>query len=415
MAFFIWFAITPLLPEIEKSLSISQHEIWNSSIAGICGTIVIRLILGPLCDVYGPRVLMATTLCLAAIPAACTGFVQTATGLVILRLFIGIAGGTFVMCQYWTTSLFSLEVVGLANGIAGGWGNLGAGVTHTVMGLGLFPLFTRMFDGDADKAWRTVSVVPAVVAVGTGILIYFVSDDTPKGNYSELKKRGVLSPLSVKESLYMGATNMNTWLIAAQYGCCFGVQLTMNTAAALYFEETFGQSKESSIAIASVFSWMLLFARALGGFSSDIANTHYGMRGRIMIHTIFLVCEGAIVLIFSHTKSLIGAIFIMMIFSIFVSAATGSSFGIVPYIDPSCTGSVIGIVGAGGNVGAAIFGWGFHQLSHRSAFHIMGIAAIASGVLSFFINIEGQTTLLQRDKSVRGDGKSNDKQETNNA
>jgi NNP family nitrate/nitrite transporter-like MFS transporter len=84
-----------------------------------------RFILGPLCDKYGARVLFTVTLCAASIPTACTGLISTATDLIILRLFIGIAGGTFVMCQYWTTQMFTLEVVGTANALAGGWGNLG--------------------------------------------------------------------------------------------------------------------------------------------------------------------------------------------------------------------------------------------------------------------------------------------------
>jgi NNP family nitrate/nitrite transporter-like MFS transporter len=84
---------------------------------------------------------------------ACTGFVNSTTGLGILRTFIGTAGGTFVMCQYWSSHMFCKEVVGTANVLCGGWGNLGGGVTQLVMGLLLFPLFKYFFDGDASKAW----------------------------------------------------------------------------------------------------------------------------------------------------------------------------------------------------------------------------------------------------------------------
>jgi NNP family nitrate/nitrite transporter-like MFS transporter len=101
IAFFIWFAIAPLISEIKDTLGLTKQDVWNSSIAGVGGTIVIRLILGPLCDKYGARVLLTIVLCGASIPAACTGFLQSAQGLVILRTFIGLAGGSFVMCQYW--------------------------------------------------------------------------------------------------------------------------------------------------------------------------------------------------------------------------------------------------------------------------------------------------------------------------
>jgi len=130
VAFFIWFAIAPLLSEIRTTLGLTKEEIWTSSIVGVAGTIFMRFLLGPLCDKFGARTLMAIILCMASIPTACTGAVNSATGLAVLRLFIGIAGGTFVMCQYWTTRMFTKEVAGAANALVGGWGNLGGGVTY---------------------------------------------------------------------------------------------------------------------------------------------------------------------------------------------------------------------------------------------------------------------------------------------
>ena len=214
----------------------TKQEIWNSSIAGVGGTIAIRFLLGPLCDKYGARVLFTVVLCGASIPAALTGLVQTANGLVLLRLFIGLAGGTFVMCQYWTSRMFTKEVVGTANALVGGWGNLGASVPQLIIGSFLFPIFKAIFNGDAELAWRTVSTVPAVVAFVTGIVIYYISDDAPKGNYSEMKRHKIMPEVSGMESFRQGCMDMNTWLLFIQYACCFGVELTMNNAAALYFK-----------------------------------------------------------------------------------------------------------------------------------------------------------------------------------
>ena len=109
-------------------------------------------------------------------------------------------------------------------------------------------------------------------------------------------------------------------------------------------------------AIASIFGWMNLFARGLGGWASDKANAKMGMRGRIIVHTICLLLEGVLVIVFANTGSLGIAIVIMVFFSLFVQAAEGTSYGIVPYIDPPATGSISGIVGAGGNTGAVCSG-----------------------------------------------------------
>ena len=100
------------------------------------------------------------------------------------------------------------------------------------------------------------------------------------------------------------------------------------------------------------------------------------------------------VLIFANSKSLAASIVVMVIFSSFVQAAEGSSYGIVPYVNPPATGSIAGIVGAGGNTGAVAFGLGFRQLNYYDAFILMGSCIIASGALSLFICIKGHAGLV---------------------
>jgi len=290
--------------------------------------------------------------------------------------------------------MFTKEVVGTANALVGGWGNLGGGVTQLVMGSALFPLFKGFFDGDANKAWRVVCIIPAIVAFATGVVVYFISDDAPKGNYSDMKKNGTMTEISAGASFRSGAMNFNTWILFIQYACSFGVELTMNNAAALYFREEFDQSTEAAAAIASIFGWMNLFARGLGGFTSDKLNARFGMRGRIIAQTVFLAVEGGLVLVFANSTSLAGSIVIMVFFSIFVQAAEGSTFGIVPFIDPTATGSISGIVGAGGNTGAVCFGLGFRQLDYKQAFYIMGGTILGSAFLSVGIFIKGHSSLF---------------------
>jgi len=401
IAFFIWFAIAPLLGEIKDTLKLDKQQIWTSNIVGVGSTIFMRFLLGPACDKFGARVLFCIVLCFASIPTAMTGIINNATTLSILRGFIGVAGGTFVMCQYWTSTMFTKEVVGTANALVGGWGNLGGGVTQLVVGSLLFPLFKDFFnDGErtpekvSEMAWRTVCVVPACVAFLSGLMVYCFSDDAPKGNYKDLRKNGLMPEVSAAASFRDGALNLNTWILFIQYACCFGVELTMNNAAALYFREEFDQNTESAAAIASIFGWMNLFARGLGGFLSDRFNAKFGMRGRLIIHSICLAAEGGMVLIFANSNSLVFAIILMVFFSMFVQAAEGTSYGIVPYVNPPATGSIAGIVGAGGNCGAVGFGMGFRQLDYKQAFYIMGFSILGSSLLSVLINIKGSSTLI---------------------
>merc|ERR1719284_928327 len=249
-------------------------------------------------------------------------------------------------------------------------------------------------ENKAELAWRSVSIVPAVVGFGLGVMIYFISDDAPKGNYTDMKKHGTMPEVSAASSFQSGALNINTWLLFIQYACCFGVELTMNNAAALYFKDEFGQNTEQAAAIASIFGWMNLFARGMGGFISDALNAKMGMRGRLLAQSVLLLGEGIMVLIFANTNTLGIAIFVMVIFSLFVQAAEGTSYGIVPYVDPPATGSISGIIGAGGNTGAVCFGLGFRNLEPQDAFILMGCVIIGSSLLSLGIFIKGHAGLV---------------------
>jgi nitrate/nitrite transporter NarK len=74
--------------------------------------------------------------------------------------------------------------------------------------------------------------------------------------------------------------------------------------------------------------------------------------------------------------------------------AEGTTFGLVPFVQPDYTGSVTGIVGAGGNVGAVLFTLCFRYLSFQQVFSLMGSAAFVSALLSVFIQVDAYGSML---------------------
>jgi MFS transporter, NNP family, nitrate/nitrite transporter len=241
-----------------------------------------------------------------------------------------------------------------------------------------------IYDNDAEKAWQTVCIIPAIVAFRMGIIMYLFSEDSSKGNYGH--EEGWIDGRSFCCWIFLIWSSQRQYLaLVIQYATCFGVELTMNNAAAIYFKEEFDQTTESAAAIASLFGWMNLFARGLGGYCSDKLIARMGMRGRLAVHTFALLAEGAMVLVFANSTSLAGSIVILVVFSTFVQMAEGTSYGIVPYVDPPNTGTISGIIGAGGNTGAVLFGLCFRRLSCMDAFYISWEAALwhlPSAVLS---------------------------------
>jgi NNP family nitrate/nitrite transporter-like MFS transporter len=121
------------MTEIKKELKLTKIDVNNANIAAVSASVVSRFMIGPLADTWGPRYTMIGLMILGSIPVFCSATIHDAKSLAIVRFFIGFLGGTFVCTQAWTSQMFAKEVVGTANGLAGGWGNLGGGVTHIFM------------------------------------------------------------------------------------------------------------------------------------------------------------------------------------------------------------------------------------------------------------------------------------------
>ena len=65
-------------------------------------------------------------------------------------------------------------------------------------------------------------------------------------------------------------------------------------------------------------------------------------------------------------------------------------------MNPPFTGSLSGIVGAGGSVGSVLFGVCFRQMTAKRAFLSIGIIMVASSFLSIFVFVKGHPGLVCR-------------------
>ena len=185
VAFWSWYAFPPLLSEtIAGDLGMKTTDVQNSNIVALLATLLVRLVAGPCCDRFGPRYTFAATLLLGAIPTACAGGVTGTSGLIALRFFVGILGGSFVPCQVWATGFFDKNVVGTANALTGGWGNAGGGVTYFLMPAIFDSLIARQ-GLSFHVAWRVAFIVPFIVIVATAVAMLALCPDTPTGKWSE--------------------------------------------------------------------------------------------------------------------------------------------------------------------------------------------------------------------------------------
>jgi NNP family nitrate/nitrite transporter-like MFS transporter len=391
--FFAWFGIAPMMPVVRAELELTPAQIGNTMIASVAITVIARLVVGWLCDRVGPRLTYSWLLVISSIPVMGIGLAHDYQSFLLFRLGIGVVGASFVITQYHTSVMFAPSVVGTANATTAGWGNLGGGVTQMVMPLlltGLVALGVGEFWG-----WRLAMLIAGALCLVAAAGYYFLTQDTPEGDFAELRAAGKMPGRPRRRGSFGAACrDPRVWALLVLYGACFGIELTINNIGALYFVDEFGLGLKTAGIIAALFGLMNLFARTLGGVFGDRFGSRYGLRGRVVWLFAAILAEGLLLMLFSRMTALPLAIAALVLFSLFVQLAEGATFAVVPFVNREALGSVAGIVGAGGNVGAVLAGFLFKgSLSWNTALLVLGAAAVLASFSALAVRLEEEPAI----------------------
>jgi NNP family nitrate/nitrite transporter-like MFS transporter len=391
--FFAWFGIAPLMKLVRDDLQLTQEQVGHSIIAGVAATVLARLLIGRLCDTLGPRRTYTWLLLLGSLPVMGVGLAWNFESFIVFRLLIGLIGGAFVITQYHTSVMFAPNCVGTANATTAGWGNLGGGVTQAAMPL----IFAGIVALGATPAagWRWSMVVAGGLCMLLGLVYYRFTQDCPEGNYRELRAAGKMPPKKQSKGSFLAACrDVRVWALFTAYAACFGIELTIKNVAALYFVDYFDEFKQMTAtealrwagALAALYGGMNIFSRTLGGIASDRLAVRRQLSGRAAWLFVTLFCEGLALLWFSQARSIYAAVPALLTVALFVQMAAGATYAIVPFIHTRALGSVAGIVGAGGNLGAVAAGLLFTGLvSWPQALLILGVAVLGCSFVTFLI------------------------------
>jgi NNP family nitrate/nitrite transporter-like MFS transporter len=390
-SFFAWFSVAPLMGVIRDELKLTKDQVGWTIIGSVAATVLARVVAGRLCDTWGPhRTYRLILFCGAALLVGIS-MSYDFTSFLLLRVALGTIGAGFVVSQYHTSRVFAANCVGTANATVAGWGNLGNGLAQVLMPL----LYTALvlLTGETRWSWRLAIVGPAVACCVMAIVYQRCAPDVPR-------TRDKSRPTAPVSSLRSVLRDGRVWALAVMYATSFGVELTMNNVAALYFLDYFTVLREMPVTramtfagcLAALFNVMNIFARTLGGWIADWWGLSRGIRGRVQWLFLINCAQGIALLVFSQMRDLGPAVAILLVFSVLIKMAQGATFAVVPVVIPGAVGAVTGVVSAGGNVGAVLAGFLFRgeALSWPVAFFLLGLVITMASFVVLAVRFDRQ-------------------------
>ena len=410
--FFAWFGMAPLMKIAKEQLHLTKDQIGNIQIASVSATIVARLLIGRLVDKFGPRLVYTWLLVICAIPVLLIGTSHSYMSFLFFRLAIGVIGASFVITQFHTSVMFAPVIKGTANATAGGFGNAGAGAANFFM-----PMVATAFVGlgfcTKEDSWRYAMIFPGFMLLVCAFLYYRYTKDTPAGDYKEIGYKVA----DKKNTFLIALKDYRTWILTIAYAASFGVEISVDNFAPIFFTDSFGATLAVAGMAAGIFGWINLVARPMGGIAADRVGKIWGFDGKSFLLATLLLLEGIGIVWFAKSGNLGMAITMMLIFGFSLKMANGATYSLVPFVSPIAVGSVAGIVGAGGNIGAMLIAFMFKAkaahatktviengisktkdlIDYTAAFTLLGYIILGIGVVVFVF----RTVTAQKKSDIR--------------
>lgn len=261
-------------------------------------------------------------------------------------------------------------------------------------------------------AWRVSFIVPFIIINAVALGIFFLTDDTPSGKWSDRNKvieatslpassansihtptgtddkksadgsypsdkKDLESPSAPVEpttreaytaevvvaptpkEMFKVFISPQTLTLAAQYACSFGGELAINSIIGTYYFKNFPKlGQTGSGRWAAMFGLLNVVFRPMGGIVGDIIYHYTDSVWAKKYWIVFCgVATGAFELAIGlvnphHEATMFGLVAGL---AVFMDASNGANFAVVPHVHPFANGIVSGLIGATGNLGGIIF------------------------------------------------------------
>src|SRR5215212_2367496 len=322
VSFAIWGLISALAPTFAQEYGLSaKMKSLLIAIPVLLGSLG-RLPAGMLADRFGGRRVFAALLVLSALPAAAIGFTNSFTQLLLLGLFLGMAGTTFSVGVGFTSKWFAPEKQGTALGVYG-MGNIGQSIA--VFGA---PVLALQWG-----SWRPVFFAFAALSLVWGVVFYSLARDAAT----------TAKPKTLSENLSILRRSPTAWVLSLFYFVTFGGFVAFSIYLPSLLRDLYGLTATDAGARTAGFVLLATLMRPVGGWLAD----KWG--GARVLVFVFIGVAGLGVLmgcpwISTFTVGALGT-------AAALGLGNGAVFKLVPQYFPKETGTVTGLVGAFGGLG----------------------------------------------------------------
>jgi MFS transporter, NNP family, nitrate/nitrite transporter len=334
LLFAVWLMFGVLGIAIRKEFNLSDLQLSGLSAAAILTGAIFRLPFGILADRVGGRVVMTGLLAFAAIPAFLVSQANSYPMLLVLALFVGIAGNSFSVGVSWNSSWFPQSKQGLALGVFGA-GNVGASVTKLIG-----PALIALVPASAliPGGWRFVPFLYAILLLVMAAITWFASPTPDRTPGAQRSLREMLRPLK----------HVRVWRFGMYYVIVFGAYVALSSWLPKYYVDVFGLELHTAALLTALFIFPASLLRPLGGFLSD----RYGARGLMYLtFVIMFAATFALGLIPSLSLGVVGFTALVVVVGVAMGVGKSAVFKYIPEYFPQDVGAVGGLVGMLGALG----------------------------------------------------------------
>ncbi|MDQ0139847.1 MFS transporter [Cupriavidus necator] len=345
ICFAVWMLFAVLGIPLKQQLGLNDTEFGLLAATPVLSGSLIRVPLGLWTDRFGGRIVFFVLMLATVIPIWLISYATTLWQLLVLGLFVGLAGGSFSVGTPYVARWFPRSRQGLAMGIFGA-GNSGAALTKFVA-----PALIL-----AAGTWTIVPRVYSVAMLATALLFWVFSRSNP----AHLVKSGV----GWREQLAV-MRDPRVWRYSQYYSVVFGGYVGLSLWMTKYYIGEYGFDIKTAAFLAACFSLPGGVLRAIGGWISDRYGAH-----RTTWWVMWVSWVGFFLLSYPQTDfivqttggpqafriALTPTLFTLLLFVVGIAFAIGKA-SVFKFISNDFThniGAVSGVVGLAGGLGGFV-------------------------------------------------------------